>query len=166
MGRRGRSASPTGVLPPLRCEMALPPACPQLVDPRIDVLAHCLIQRLVDDEHMASGMRRATYSLLQPTRPLVMILTTECTGHGCDAMGLNLAALANAAGVPVVWALSREHMGRACGSPRPTSACAVLGLPDEHAKGLLCAMLTHAEAASAAWRAQTEQQPLDAISCL
>lgn len=154
MGRRRRSCSPRAEeLPPLRPEPAFAPTCPQLVDPGIDVLAHCLIRQLVDEQHMASGMRRATYSLLQPRPPLVMILTTESSGRG-DALTLNLAALANATGVPVVWALSREHMGLACGSPRPASACAVLGVPDEHADELLRAMLKRAEAASAAWMMQ------------
>lgn len=159
MGRRRRSPSPDDAeLPPLR-RPDVAPTCPQMVDPCIDVLAHCLIRRL-GAQHAASGIRHATYSLLQPRRPVVMILTTESTA--ADALTLNLASLANAVGVPVVWALSREHMGLACGSPRPASACAVLGVPDEHADGLLHAMLKRAEAASAAWMLQIAEP----ISCL
>lgn len=132
-------------LPPLR-RPTKAPVCPQLVDPGIDVLAHCLIRRL-GTVNAASGIKRAVCSLLHAQRPLVMILSYESAGPSCDAMLLNLAALANVCGVPVVWALSREHMAVACGSPRGTSAVAVLHSPDVHADALLQAMLKRAYAA-------------------
>lgn len=164
MGRRAQtSTSPTtnaAAVPvvnvkQLRPVPGTPIVCPQMIDPCIDVLAHCLIQRL-RPEDIDSGIRRATCSLLATQRPVVMILSRESNGEDADGLLINLARLAALSGVPVVWALTREHLGTLCGSPRPVSAMSIMRLPDHHANELLHVMLKRAKKACDAWLAACE----------
>lgn len=133
---------------------ALPPACPQLVDSRIDLIAHVLLQELSDQPgSLTLGIKQSAIALLQMERPLTVLLTTDAGGAAKDAVMANLATMCGAIGVPVIYTLSRQHMGRACRSSWPVSAVAIHAVRGDRARMLLGAMTERAAAAVSGWLA-------------
>ena len=124
------------------------PRCPQTVEPGIDFMSHLLLQHLAQGEgNLAVGIKPAALSLIQPERPIMVMLTTDTTGTIKDCVLSNLCNLCGAMGVPVVYTLSRRHMGEACMAPCGVGAVAILRVPDEHRELLA----TIARRAARAW---------------
>ena len=124
------------------------PPCPQLVEPGIDFLSHVLLQRLSSEGCLVVGIRQAAVALLQATQPIVLMLTTDSCSLANGVVLSNLASVACLLGVPVVYTLSRRHMGEACGAPCAIGAVAVMNAPQD-SKVILAAIL---ERAAKAWR--------------
>lgn len=135
------------------CEQAAP-QCPQMVDPGIDFLSHVLLQRLRGRGCLMTGIRQSVVALLQAARPTVLLVTTE-TGSN-SAVLANLATVSCMLGVPVVYTLSRRHMGEACGAPCGISAVAIMDEAPEDTDMILTAIL---ERAAKAWREFSDKTP-------
>ena len=133
--------------------MQSPPApqCPQVVDPGIDFMAHVLLQQLAPHPGtLAVGIKPSVYSLLQLDRPLMVLVTTDSCGAK-DHVLTNLSTMCSAMGVPVVYTLSRRHMGEACKLACPISAVAVCEVLDERSRMLLASIAHRAARAYGDW---------------
>jgi ribosomal protein L30E len=122
------------------------PCLPQKVEPGIDFLAHVLLQRLGGEAggRLITGIRSGAVAMVQPTRPIALFLTTDGCGSDKDVVKNNLATVACAVGVPVVYTLSRRHMGEACGVSFGISAVAIARVDDEQSSQLLASIMDRA----------------------
>lgn len=146
-------ASRSPVTSPVKSPSALPPpSCPQLVEPGIDLMAHLLLQRLtVQRGALAVGIKQVAISLLQRQLPLAVLITTEGPRSETDPVMDNLRTMCTALCVPIIFALSRRHMGEAVRAPCGVSAVAVCRAPDERSRVLLSGLAARAERAVRQW---------------
>lgn len=139
-----------------QCTQSGPPSrCVQVIEPGIDFMAHVLLQHL-DDSCMVIGIKEVAVDILQPERPLVVIVTRDRCEK--DDVLANLAVCCMALGVPVVYALSRFHMGKACGTRRGISAVSIRKVNGPRGAMLLSAVFERAAKACVQWSLCTSEK--------
>lgn len=124
---------------------------PQLVDPALDCMMYTLLSRLRGGVDVWAGVQNARRALLLAQKPLLIVVTTDVYDRHVARIVGDLRTAAFVVGVPIVYSLTQEFLGSASKMRGPQMVVTILGVPDNEARRLLCAVMSKAAEACAAF---------------
>ncbi|MBU6162800.1 MAG: hypothetical protein KGO50_16920 [Myxococcales bacterium] len=111
-------------------ELGPPVLFPQAIDHDLDSMVYRMLQRL-DPVCMRIGIKETRSLLFGPDKPVLIVICTDAYGFWMGAQLQALLQQATMTGVPVVHALTRRELGRACRAKHCVTALAVQAIPDK-----------------------------------
>jgi ribosomal protein L7Ae-like RNA K-turn-binding protein len=124
--------------------------------PSLDAMTRMMLQHMDNKLELRTGLHRSTSLIIGASmKPLIVVITADACSPVVARLLDQLRVLAAMRGIPVVHALTRQDLGRACRSGYPVTAVCVLDASSPVAIQLMKAVLTKVADAYTAWVERT-----------